>query len=493
MEIEFRKDLRHNYMIITEEELLKEAYCIRMLELQALPGVLPMQLRHMDNRDLFYYDITGKQSMYNVYTKASLSYDTLKKLILHLLDIMELAYEYLLPEDDFILRPEHIYMDVVTNAPSLCFLSGYHQDSKKQISNLLEYLMNKVDYNDKEAVLLVYRLYAISKEEGYTFANLYEVLQQRIRADEAVLPNQTEAKLPECENITNDVSKDYIMSLEAEIPAVMEKLEEEAEVFYYPRITYFLTGICGLVGLLIIVLGFTSGVLFNFYGERIEFGKLMGMLLIILCVEGYLMRKLWNKENRLTKMIARNEYIDPRQEYGIEKRKAEDADNKILPRQVDPSQLTRREYELWKGQYDNNQKLSDAMQRKTPAPKEQEVLLEEYNPTCILNEVADQSYKSTVILLKSQDEEQYASINIKEFPFFIGKLRKNVDYCLEKTVISRYHAKISKEEELYFITDLNSTNGTFVNDRMLTTYEKTEIMKGDRIALANLCFVLQMN
>ena len=464
-----------------------------MLELQALPGVLPMQLRHLDNQDLFYYNITGKQSMHNIYTKTTLSYDKLKKLIIQLLDIMALAYEYLLPEDDFILRPEHIYMDVVTNVPSLCFLSGYHQDSKKQISNLLEYLMNKVDYNDKEAVLLVYRLYAISKEEGYTFANLYEVLQQRIKAVEANLLKQSEVQLGEYENISKDLSKDYNRSLASEIPVVMEKLEEEVEVFYYPKITYFLTGVCGLSGLLIVILGFTSGVLFNFYGERIEFGKLMGMIIIILCVEGYLMRKLWSKENRLTRMITRSEYFDPRQENGIERRKTEEADNKILPRQVDPSQLTRREYELWKDLYDSSPKPSVALQGKTPAPKEQEGLLEEYNPTCLLNEVADQSNKPTAILLKSQDEEQYASININEFPFFIGKLRKNVDYCLEKTVVSRYHAKISKEEELYFITDLNSTNGTFVNDRMLTTYEKAEIMKGDRIALANLCFELQIN
>jgi pSer/pThr/pTyr-binding forkhead associated (FHA) protein len=63
-----------------------------------------------------------------------------------------------------------------------------------------------------------------------------------------------------------------------------------------------------------------------------------------------------------------------------------------------------------------------------------------------------------------------------------------VDYCLEKNVVSRYHAKLTKEEDKYYITDLNSTNGTFVNDQILTTYEKKEITQGDRIALANLNF-----
>jgi pSer/pThr/pTyr-binding forkhead associated (FHA) protein len=117
---------------------------------------------------------------------------------------------------------------------------------------------------------------------------------------------------------------------------------------------------------------------------------------------------------------------------------------------------------------------------------------EDYNPTCLLSDIAEQPEDTAKILLKSPDEEQYSSICIEEFPFFIGKLRKNVDYCLEKNVVSRYHAKLTKEEEdKYYITDLNSTNGTFVNERLLTSYEKKEIIQGDRIALANLNFEFQ--
>jgi hypothetical protein len=517
-------------MVVTEEQLPKEDYCIRMLEKQVLPGVLPLQQRHMDNKTLFYYDITGKQSMLNLYAKASLSYEMLMQLISYILETVELAYEYLIPEDDFILNPEFIYVDVVTNAPSLCFLSGYRRDSKGQMSNLLEYLMNKVDYNDKEAVLMVYRLYAVSKEDGHTFAHLNDVLHKITRVEAAVQGNLSGIEIQARDKSLLNYDKSTVEDLAADhnrinqnrtdqnriyhnqldhnesnhhdlnnnrmdrsrinIPVVMERLEEEEEVSYYPKVVYILTVICGLAGVLIIVLGFTTGILYNSFGERIEFGKSIGLLLIVLCVEGYLMRKLWGQDNKLTKIVTKSEYIDPRQEgEDFEVIKNDNTRNTQIDHIVpDHSQLTKREYELWKRTSESSRKDQSTPLSKATLVNEEVDSQEDYNPTCLLSDTTIQSTNTSRILLKSPDEEQYASIGIHEFPFFIGKLRKNVDYCLEKNVVSRYHAKLTKEEDKYYITDLNTTNGTFVNDQILTTYEKKEITQGDRIALANLNF-----
>jgi hypothetical protein len=503
MEVEYRKDIRHNYMVITEEEQPKELYCIRMLENQALAGVLPLQQHFMDNKILYYYDITGKQSMQHLFAKISLSYEQLKQLMSDLLSTMGLAYEHLLPEDDFIINAEYIYIDVVTNDPSLCFLSGYRQDSRGQISGLLEYLMNKVDYNDKEAVLLVYRLYAISKEDGYTFAHMNEVLHKSMKVETPTKVKATETGLQAHESAAYEsgtgmtkgpgpLEKQKEFDID-DIPVVMEKLEEEAEVSYYPRTTYILTGICGLAGILILILGFTSGILYNTYREQIEYSKLIGLLLILLCAEGYLMRRLWNKENMLTRIVTKSEYIDPRQEYRaslpVKKNKEENMGSEKL--RVDSTQLTKREYSLWKDFAHTSEKVIDYDEIKAVHKKEETIMPEDYNPTCLLSDTLEQPEVTTKILLKSLDEEQYSSIWIEEFPFFIGKLRKNVDYYLEKSVVSRYHAKLTKEEDKYYITDLNSTNGTFVNEGLLTSYEKKEIILGDRIALANLSFELQ--
>jgi hypothetical protein len=177
MNLAYKKDLRHNYLVIEEEETIKsEAYCIRMLEEQKIEGVLALEQRFIDNKTLLYYDITGKQSVSSIFEKTDFSYDKLKSFLFGILTVIERAYDYLLPEDDFILTPEVIYLDVISFTPELCYLSGYKRDIKGQLGTLLEYLMNKVDYNDKDAVLMVYQLYAVSKEEGFTLQQLSEIL-----------------------------------------------------------------------------------------------------------------------------------------------------------------------------------------------------------------------------------------------------------------------------------------------------------------------------
>lgn len=56
-------------------------------------------------------------------------------------------------------------------------------------------------------------------------------------------------------------------------------------------------------------------------------------------------------------------------------------------------------------------------------------------------------------------------------------------------VISSRHAQISKKDGKWFITDLHSTNKTYINNVQLTPDVPTEISENDVIILANVSFV----
>ncbi len=47
--------------------------------------------------------------------------------------------------------------------------------------------------------------------------------------------------------------------------------------------------------------------------------------------------------------------------------------------------------------------------------------------------------------------------------------------------VSRLHARIIRQEDRYFIEDLNSTNGTFLNESELEYHQPQELSKNDRI------------
>ena len=70
----------------------------------------------------------------------------------------------------------------------------------------------------------------------------------------------------------------------------------------------------------------------------------------------------------------------------------------------------------------------------------------------------------------------------------IGKMLGAVDLRIECDTVSRKHAEIIKEGRNYYITDLNSTNGTFINGQRIQGGVKQELSDGDRIMLSDVPF-----
>lgn len=71
----------------------------------------------------------------------------------------------------------------------------------------------------------------------------------------------------------------------------------------------------------------------------------------------------------------------------------------------------------------------------------------------------------------------------------IGKQKGEADFVLNDDSVSRLHARIYTENDIVYLEDLNSTNGTFKNGLRLQPYEKRRLEEGDEIRLGKLLFV----
>lgn len=77
-------------------------------------------------------------------------------------------------------------------------------------------------------------------------------------------------------------------------------------------------------------------------------------------------------------------------------------------------------------------------------------------------------------------------VKINKPEFIIGKERRRVDYCIsDNNSISRTHAKIRVRAGRCYISDLGSTNCTFVNGSKLTPNQEVILSKGDKIKLSD--------
>lgn len=108
---------------------------------------------------------------------------------------------------------------------------------------------------------------------------------------------------------------------------------------------------------------------------------------------------------------------------------------------------------------------------KKTAPKEEN----DYNPTMLLTG----AMTGGGIYCLSPEDRNCSNILLTEYPFFIGKAENNIHFKIEDSTVSRYHARIDRVEEEFFITDLGSTNGTFLNGIRLMPFDRVKISIGD--------------
>lgn len=93
-------------------------------------------------------------------------------------------------------------------------------------------------------------------------------------------------------------------------------------------------------------------------------------------------------------------------------------------------------------------------------------------------------YEVTAYLL-SKNPGTTERIYIDKKKFRIGRMPGKVDYISDNIAIGKIHAEIRKDIDKYYLVDLKSRNGTYVNGEKLHSNELYEIKNEDIIIFAN--------
>ena len=109
-------------------------------------------------------------------------------------------------------------------------------------------------------------------------------------------------------------------------------------------------------------------------------------------------------------------------------------------------------------------------------PEEKEVC---ENPTVFLG--AQEAAEGRLLYRGAGREEDFV---IDGDVFLVGGRNDQADGQLQASGISRSHARITREDNEFYIEDLNSRNGTYVNGELLTYKQKCKIKPGDHLCFA---------
>lgn len=91
--------------------------------------------------------------------------------------------------------------------------------------------------------------------------------------------------------------------------------------------------------------------------------------------------------------------------------------------------------------------------------------------------------------LVSREPGELATIYLQEELTVVGKMESAADVVIDLPTVSRLHAKIRKRGEDYYLSDLNSRNGTAVNGRILKVDEEYLLQEEDEVDFAQARYI----
>ena len=122
----------------------------------------------------------------------------------------------------------------------------------------------------------------------------------------------------------------------------------------------------------------------------------------------------------------------------------------------------------------------NSIQGNQSSPSQEEMV----GATTVLWE-GGEKYQQHLTLISMNARERNSVVLVND-SYLIGKLKSKVDIYIDDASVSRIHARIQKEENEYYLCDMNSTNGTYLNGRRLGIQEKVPIHVSDEITFAGL-------
>lgn len=442
MNIEYRKIFNKNYAIITDYNIknYKECYRSKMLKSNKLNNFLAYDTQNFNGIIQFTYDISSKQSINSFYENCDIDYEMVRHLIMSLKTAFDTLNNFLLEPDYIVLDPQLIYMNIATKSIYFCYCPGENNNFYDSLNNFLCYILSKINYEDNNSIILAYSLQQQSTNKNYTFDDLLEILNKPVFQHTAENPDinaeskSTVSSEPEYEN--------------PPVPNIYNTATPDHKNFSpYPELNHPVFH-KNNTSLLFTVLFFIFSGAILYYGIfQDHFSLELTLLLCSTCA-----------------FICFNlsSFIKSSQ--------------KKLP--------------------DIYRESDDLFPSCPPESNMPEHTLSDEDIT------TESSYCEDTVILGYRNTENapkliytgtdFESVNeITSFPYTIGKMEQNVNMIISHPMISRIHAKIYLKENHYYIEDMNSSNGTYINNSLIQPHTLTEISPGDHITFSHLTYIFQ--
>lgn len=424
MEVSYRRRFHQSYMILEDGREPEEVYELSMLAYNRIPGLLAIETEIADGQVRFWYDITGKQSLADYLARRKVDSQLLELLFQGLEMVCQQLQEHLLEESQLVLEAEYLYLDFSGKKLGIAYFPGYHKDIRDSFRELMEVLLRRLLHSDKQGAAMAYEMYQLSLQKELSFADMLRRAMEAKKGQpesSGEMPRRNGGEMPR----RND----------GEVPRRSDGDAQRRNGGEVQR---------------------------NDTGEVQKSYMGVGKEGSIQCADRF--------------GEAQGRYIDKSE-------KARRKSRAVMVHSPAPGREAAGHFTKIKA-YFAGLGLKSGKKEGWRSSR----MAEEELPYVTAQE-EEVTYKTELLyggdeqqgILRYQGNGGQRDIKIEKDSFLLGKEDGEVDGCMTGKSVSRIHARISREDGNYYLEDMNSTNGTYLNGEQLEYRQKQKLAAGDRV------------
>ena len=176
MERRLVKDLDRVYLVFDIEDIDESEYILQMVLHGNLPALLPLSISTIDGKKQLRADVTGCTDIASRYRTAQLSGSDIRKILMTVNDVIRKLPGYLLDPQDLCLEPEYIFFGSGADEILLTYVPHLSESEPDTLRTLSEFFLKKLDHSDRLAADLAYGLFDRAQSENYRAGEVLDSL-----------------------------------------------------------------------------------------------------------------------------------------------------------------------------------------------------------------------------------------------------------------------------------------------------------------------------
>jgi len=498
-------------------------YQVEMIANNSIGSVLHLDVRRVDDSVNIFYNITSKLPLTRFLKRRKLKRDEMIDILSSVSKVILEGINYMLSDRSFLLDEEYVFINPDTLEVFLVYIPidlssesfpvttlytgtifsehSFENATQPKVetysylkvdsnSNIRDFVMRLImfyaEVDDDSSDNFLQRIINHVKSEVFNTSNFYELLKELKTQNTpesdgfTVQKNEKPVKALSAVSLADTAFKPVqppAGAVSAEVPPRAVKIppplsgyagkKDIASVgLKYKRPAVIAAVISQIAIAAVLAVLFISGALKELGDDTVTTYGLV--ILVAGALDFLILKRLLDKKNRVENEYSGQMKVNNGENYRLN----------VFKREIRSQQAGQSE--------SRNEKSEEYADYEVQVPLKYPGKVQHTDETTLLAD--DNSVNgsgSKYPYLQCQRDGVIDTIHITRDCFVIGRLKDQTDYVLQNSAVGKVHAEIVSREGRYFIRDLNSRNGTYVNEVRIDSNREYEMKGGEKLSFAN--------